>query len=126
MAQSSRRSLLRGSIALSFAAPVAAAAAPSADAELIRLCDDYVRALAAYDRDGGHVDCDRDPLWHAVEAVERQLDGLEARTIEGVVAKARIALYSAQQPDGSEDFSDAYTGCWPEQIIRDLLRLHGA
>ena len=33
---------------------------------------------------------------------------------------------ACKQPNGSENFADAYTGHWPEQIIRDPLRLHGA
>lgn len=126
MARSSRRSLLAGSIAIPLTVGAAiAAVSPGADAELIRLCDEYLRALAAYDRDGGHVESADDPLCHALEALEQKLDGLEARTMEGVIAKARVALFSAQQLDGSEDFSTSYTGDWPEQVIRDLLRLHG-
>lgn len=119
----SRRALLLGAPLALTAGPALSGTNP--DAELIRLCAEYVRVLAVYDRDGGRVESDHDPLWHAVEAAKRKLDGLEAHTMEGVVAKARVALYTAQQPDGSENFSTSFTGHWPEEVIRDLLRLHG-
>ncbi|WP_135469815.1 hypothetical protein [Crenalkalicoccus roseus] len=102
-----------------------AIAAPNPDARLIRLCAEYVEALAAYNRDGGQLECAEDPLWHAVAAAEARLDGLTAHTLPGVIAKARVAMHLARQPDGSEDFSSSYTGDWPEQVVRDLLRLQG-
>jgi hypothetical protein len=44
--------------------------------------------------------------------------------LAGVVAKALVAQALAQQP-GGEDYCSSFTCDWPEQIIRDLLRLHG-
>ncbi|WP_376091247.1 hypothetical protein ACE7GA_21375 [Roseomonas sp. CCTCC AB2023176] len=92
------------------------------DAELIRLCAAYVEAVDAYNRDGGHLECEDDPLWHAVAAVEEPLGELEPRTLAGLAAMARVAHFLAQQPCG-ENFSDSFTGDWPERVVRGVLTL---
>jgi hypothetical protein len=100
------------------------------DAEVIRLCGEYIEAVTAYNAHhnahGGCLACEDDPLWHAILAVKQKLDGLAPRTIEGVAAKARVAVFLARQVDGSENFSESYTLDWPERVICDLLRLAGA
>ena len=97
--------------------PIAAARA------WIRLFAEHIDALTIDDCDGGYLECGDDPLWHAVEAIEQQLNGLSARTMAGVAAKAQVALHKAHQLGGSETFSDAYIDDWPGQVLRDLLRL---
>lgn len=95
------------------------------DAQLIALCGDYMQAITVYNSDAGNLEPAIDPLWQAVGAIEGQLDGLTAKTLEGILAKARVAMFHAQLPDGREEFCTSYTGDWPEQVVRDLLRLHG-
>ena len=124
-----RRALLAGTGAVSAAAAGAAAHAPGAagagpDAELIVLCGEYAAAVAAYNADGGLLELEDDPLWQAIVALRRRLDGLAACTLAGVVAKARVAQALAQQPE-REDYCSSFTGDWPEQVTRDLLHLHG-
>lgn len=107
-------------------ADLSAATLPGPDADLIQLCSDYIEALDAYDREGGFLESELDHLWHAVEAIEERLDALTATTLDGIAAKARVALRLARQPSGREDFSRAYVGDWPEQVVRDLLRVSRA
>ncbi|MFZ6762127.1 hypothetical protein [Pseudoroseomonas sp. WGS1072] len=96
---------------------------PHADAELIRLCGAYIEALDAYTDSGSQLDCEDDPLWQAIEALEEQLDGLTARTLDGVAALGRVAQRWALQQDGSENFDTSFTGDWPERVVRNVLRL---
>ena len=96
------------------------------DAEVIRLCGEYMQAVDALNAHGGRLECEDDPLWHAISAVKRKLDGLAPRTIEGVAAKARVAVFLARQVDGSENFSEGFTLDWPERVVRDILRLADA
>jgi len=96
------------------------------DAELIRLCGDYVRTVAACNDLSGQLDLDDDdPLWAAADALEGWLEGLRAHTLAGVIAEAKVAAFLAKQPDGSEDFSDCCTVEWMRRVVRDLLRLSG-
>lgn len=95
------------------------------DADLIRLCGEYIQALDAYNREGGALEQEEDPLWEAVEALEDQIAGLQAQTFGGLVAKARVAAHQARQDDGSYDFSTTHTGEWPGQVVQDLLRIIG-
>jgi hypothetical protein len=123
----SRRKLMKLAATAAAAAPagvvVGSAQGAGADAELIRLCSEYMEAVTAYDASGARLAPEDDPLWHAVEAIELRLDDLATGTLAGVVAQARAALSLARQPDGSEDFSTSYTGEWPERLVRDLLWL---
>ena len=93
------------------------------DAELIRLCDAYIKALDAYGLAESDIDPDADPLWQAIEALEEHLNGLTARTLEGVVALAKVAQRWALQPDGSENFDTAYTADWPERVVLNVLAI---
>jgi hypothetical protein len=94
-----------------------------ADAELVRLCAAYTAALDVIDNSKSVLEPDDNPAWRAAQAMEDRLLEIPATTFEGLMAKARVAQHQARQPDGSENYSDSYTGCWPEQIVRDLLRL---
>lgn len=95
----------------------------NADAELIRLCAAYITASDIYNADCSGLNYEVDPLWHALERLEAQLEDLTASTFEGLLAKARVAQHQARQPDGSENYKSSFTGDWPERIIRDLLAM---
>ena len=99
--------------------------ANGADDRLVDLCDRYMTALDVYERDGGIIDCDKDPLWLSAMDLEEQVEATETRTMAGVVAIARVALHWSRQLDGSELFDTSHTGDWPERVVRDVLRLHG-
>ena len=91
---------------------------------LVEACAQYLTAFEAYNREGGHVECYEDPLYHKMIAIEKQIDGIEARSFSGVAALARVALYFSGAPYGSEGFSNGPTAYWCERIVRDVLRLH--
>jgi len=111
-------------LALLAAAAVPAAAAESPEAELVRLCDEYVATLQAYNSDADGPDGDDNPLWRRLSELRDQIHETPATTIEGVIGKARIAEIWATQPDGGLDFSKSFTGDWPEQVIMDLLAIY--
>jgi hypothetical protein len=95
------------------------------DAELIRLCGEYVAAVDAYNQSIDEAEPEDDPLWQAVEDLEVKLAGLNAQTVEGVAANARVVMRLSRKTDGTHDFSSSHTGDWSEQVVRDLLRLMG-
>jgi hypothetical protein len=125
----SRRGILAslgGGVALAAVAAVPSAmAAASPDADLIRLCDAYMKAVAALNADRSGLEAEDDPLWWAVEDIEAQLEDMHAQTLAGVLAKARVAAFLSQQPDGSVNWSTSFTGDWLEQVALDLLRMAG-
>ena len=82
------------------------------DAKLIRLCCEYRRAVAAYNAGSDTADDEPDPLWLQINAMESQIDGLPARTMEGVLAKAQVAKALAEGPER-----------WPDKVVRDFLAL---
>lgn len=125
MAQT-RRTLLRSAVAITAAgSAIPAAATTNPDAALIAACDDYMRALATYNQHGGQVDCDMDPLWHALEAAEERAADIPAATMAGLAAKARAAAAAGRMPDGSVNLGDSYAGNWPRRLVCDVLRLAG-
>lgn len=126
MSAASGRAVLMGAAALPVTAEFAAASPPHPDAELIRLCDAYLSAVAAYNASGGELEYEEDPLWLAIDHIREQLNEMAPETIDGVLAEARVAAWLAVQLDGSEDFSDSFTGDWPERVVRHLLRLNVA
>lgn len=123
-----RRRLLAGSAA---AASITAGASASAkrrdancDGALIARCEALIRALEAYNNDprAAVVDCDGCPFWQAYDRERIAVLALQATSLEGVRAKARVARALADQPEGV-DFDTAFTGEFPGQVIEDLLRL---
>ncbi|MBR0660221.1 hypothetical protein [Neoroseomonas oryzicola] len=94
----------------------------STDAAMIALCAEYRAVLDRYDAGEGP---DGKGLWDDVMRLRNRLEEWEPQTIEGVVALARIAMHEAQQPDGSENFGDSFTGAWPELVVRGVLRVAG-
>jgi hypothetical protein len=97
----------------------------SPDADLIRLCGEYIAAIDAYNESPDTTEPEDHPLWHAIEDLEAKLDGLDAKTMEGLTAKARVVLHLARMPDGTHNFSSSCTGDWAGQVVRDLLRIVG-
>ena len=83
----SRRKLMKLAATAAAAAPagvvVGSAQGAGADAELIRLCSEYMEAVTAYDASGARLAPEDDPLWHAVEAIELRLDDLATGTLAG-------------------------------------------
>ncbi|MBV9748279.1 MAG: hypothetical protein JO157_05655, partial [Acetobacteraceae bacterium] len=121
----SRRALLAGipAAALVGAATVPAlATAASPDAELIALCAQHIVNMNAYNRDGGHLEPEDDPLWHAYVQTRDAIDAAEPQTIEGILAKVSAAKAEAREPDG-EDFDSSVAGAWAADVVNDLIRL---
>lgn len=95
------------------------------DAEFVRLCVAYLKAVAAYDTYGGHLEPEDCPYWHAWTDADAALEGREPVSLTGILAMARIAQRHALQRDGSEDWSETYTGDWPARVTQALMRLAG-
>jgi len=89
------------------------AAGSGPDAELIRLCGEFIEGIAIYDGSNGVSDEELEPLASALRAIEKQLDGLRPRTMEGLLAKAQIA----------EALAEPWHNDWPEKVLRELLAL---
>jgi hypothetical protein len=129
MAALSRRATIAlpaGLAAFHASAATAPGQTESPDADLICLCGEYIAAVDAYNQDAGDIEPEDDPLWQAVEDLEAKLAGLNAQTLEGVAAKARVVMRLSRKTDGTHDFSSSYTGDWPGQVVRDLLRIAGS
>jgi hypothetical protein len=123
-----RRGLLAGFAAAPVAALPPPTPAPDADAELIRLCDQHIANVRAYNRDGGTGDGiggDDDPLWQACEQTEAAIDVLPPQTIAGVVAKAKVARAEAREgsPEGGQLWDGGAAVPWARDVVNDLLRL---
>ena len=110
MTAASRRAVLMGAATLPATAALAAAPLAHPDGDLVALCDAYIKAVRAYNAEGGSVEYEEDPLWHAMDEVMQRIHALEATTMAEVVAMARVATFLAQQPDGSVSFSTSFTG----------------
>lgn len=95
------------------------------DAELIRLCAEHPALLDAYNRDGGYVDCEVDPLWHAYSRSRDAIGAAQPRTLAGMLAKARAAKAEAALPGGREQPECTPAERWAWDLVNDLLRLHG-
>ena len=100
------------------AAPLPAA---ELDAELIEACSSHIAALDAYDRHGGRLEPEEDPLWHAVEATEATMDKAEPVTLAGLRALAEVARHRAEKPGA--DWSDGFTGDLPARVCMAALAL---
>ena len=97
---------------------------PDPDAELIQLCTDYQRAVEHYNA-VCEAEAPRGPAFEDMMDLEARILDIDAQTLQGIVAKARIALFLAQMPDGSLNFDEEAVTDFPEQVIRDLLRVCG-
>ena len=118
MSAPDRRAVLRASLAALLPGASAAAAAPHPDAELIRRCQAYVAAVDAFWANGPDA-----PDFDEVIAAHDAAAEFEPETLDGVRAMALVAKREALQADGSEDWSDSYTGKWPQWIAEAVLNL---
>lgn len=105
------------------AIPMPAPAGAEPDAELIQLCGDYLAAVDRFNRSPD--DADVCPHWAALVEIEERLEDIEATTLPGIAAMARVAQHLARQPDGSVNWSTSYTGDWPAWVAQAVLRLGG-
>jgi len=88
------------------------------DAALIALCEQYDEAHVAYAERNKE---DGDEYEQALARLEAQLDPLHATTLEGVLAKVKVAKRKAQEAGGGFNF-----GCenvWMESILSDLAAI---
>ena len=104
MTRSLSRRLLVGTIsaATAVASVPAAIAATNPDAELIRTCDGHAALMDAVNNEPGHMD-DGSPVWRAYTQSRHAISEAEPKTLEGMMAKARVAKAQARQPDGGDD-----------------------
>ncbi len=101
--------------------PALAAADPNPDAELIRVCAEHRAAFRAVNN--SPVECDEDPMWPTYERAYDTIGQVGARTLDGLIAKARSAMTEATQPDGDVDRETGAVPEWAWSIVSDLLRL---
>jgi hypothetical protein len=94
---------------------------PCPDAELVRRCHAYIDALDSFEQHGKAEDgC---PYWAAVHDTRAAAEDLEPETFAGVYAMALVAQREARQLDGSENWSESFTGDWPRRIGEAVLHL---
>ncbi|WP_419900879.1 hypothetical protein [Roseomonas sp. USHLN139] len=95
------------------------------DDSLIRLCSEHIRNMQAYDSDCGSLDPGEDPLWAAYAKTRDAVWSSKPCTLEGIIAKARVALAEAGGNDGADlpERPPVTDGAW--RVVHDLLRLGG-
>ncbi len=129
MAQSSRRVMLRTSLALPLAAPAFAAAAFTTgdDAELIGVCAEFIacdrRQRAIYD---GPDDVDDDeaaaataPIFARMKGLLAQMEQLRATTSDGIAARAQSLAQHSGEGAFSFDARSTITGRLLACLLRD-------
>lgn len=100
-------------------------ATASPDARLIAACAEHAVNRDAFNRDDGTLDPGDGPLWAAYDRTRTAISEAEPQTLEGVLAKARIAKAEALNPDGSESIEGSVAAQWSWDVVNDLLRLNG-
>jgi hypothetical protein len=101
--------------------PVPAEVLTHPDAELIRLCAEHPRLIAAYDGD----DDEDGSAWAAYERSRNAIAAARPQTVFGMVAKARAAKAEARCLDGIERPNNCPAADWAWDLVNDLLRLTG-
>jgi len=96
------------------------------DADLIRLCAQHAVNREVYDRAGGSLDPEDDPLFTSYARTRDAISAAKPTTLEGMLAKARAAKAEAREPDGKEEPAHCPAADWAWDLVGDLLRLHGA
>ncbi len=124
MARISRRAALGAASALAVAGGASAAATtPHPDGELIEACAQHRLNTIAFDEDDKDSG-DDNPLWVAYMRTHDIINNAEPKTMAGVLAKARAAMF-----DGGEANYGRWNGtdgeAWAIDIVYDLLHLHG-
>jgi len=95
------------------------------DAELIRLCEEHVVNINAYNEDPSDLDAEDNPLWHAYERTRDAIGEAKPQTFKGMLAKARAAKAEALNLDGSEKPEHTQAAYWAWDLVNDLVRLNG-
>lgn len=93
--------------------------APSADAELIRLCEALPALKAAFEADGR--DADDNPAWPPYIAACDAISAATPQTMAGIIAKANAA-----KADGLGHEGVAFTSCaeeWAWDVALAVARL---
>ncbi|RAI55909.1 hypothetical protein [Roseicella frigidaeris] len=124
----SRRDALRFGIAAAAAgtAPIAAASAePDADAELVGLCDEIIERLKGYEACESDEDEVLDAIWKPIRALEDRIEAIEATSTRGLLAKARIARWWAEDRPAGATWDDSCAAQWTGQVVKELLAIHG-
>lgn len=112
-------------LALAGGGAVAKAAMPNPDAALIQACAEHIVNLNTYNRDGGYLECEDDPLWAAYVRTRDAVACAEPQTLEGMTAKAHAAKAEAQCPGGVECPGNGPAARWAWHLVNDLLRMTG-
>ena len=99
--------------------------AGNADARLIALCAEHTVNVENYNRDGGRLEPEDDPLWEAYERTGDAITAAKPATLAGMVAKAKAAIAEAADLDDEQICCPGNEVRWAWQLIHDLLRLHG-
>ncbi len=122
MPRISRRAALGAASALVAAAGAQAAdAVPYPDADLIAACAQYPMVEAAL---GTEAD-ENGPCHAAYDRVFTIIESTSARTMEGILAKARTAAFATKARDGEFHWEGSVGEYWAFGVVEDLLRLHG-
>ncbi|EHM01399.1 hypothetical protein HMPREF9946_02138 [Acetobacteraceae bacterium AT-5844] len=96
------------------------------DAHVIAACANWSATKAAYLASEEGNTREDGPLWQAFEAACAEVSDATPLTIDGMAAKARVALADATMPDGSFMPSGTIGTDWAWQLARDIIRLQGS
>lgn len=108
------------------AAAVPAVAAGHPDAELLRLCASLPALRAAFEADDTeYEDCADSPAFRPYDDALYLILAATPRTMDGVLARARVAKREGTMRDGSWLYGDSPAGQLAVATLHDLLRLHG-
>jgi predicted naringenin-chalcone synthase len=126
MSAATRRTFLAGAAGLPAVAAVPAVVAGHPDAELLRLCASLPALRAAYEADDTeYEDCADSPAFGPYDDALYLIVAATPRTMDGLLARARVAKREATMPDGRELYGDSPAGQMAIATLHDLLRLHG-
>ncbi len=95
-------------------------AAPNPDAELIAVATEHVANVRAYNTDGGYLECEVDPLWHAYRRTMDALDNMRPQTLAGMASKIKAA-----EADADCEFTDTHAGRWAWDVMQAVLAMAG-
>jgi hypothetical protein len=126
MSAATRRTFLAGAAGLPAATAVPAVGAGHPDAELLRLCASLPALRATFELDDTeYEDCADSPAFGPYDDVLYLILAATPRTMDGVLARARVAKCEATMPDGRELYGDSPAGQMAIATVHDLLRLSG-
>ncbi len=91
------------------------------DAELIRLCAQHLVNRDAFNNDDGDLDAHECPFWLAYAATTDAITNAHPHTMDGFLAKARVAKVEAQTPGGEEPHDNGSAAQWAWDLMNDML-----